>query len=146
MKVAKLYQDAVVPKRKYSKDAGLDLYAYLDDMDEYVVHPGDITTFRTGVTVEIPKGYFGWVANKSSKDWLIGGGIIDETYQGEILVKVINVTDDILHFYHGDALGQLLIIPCITPEVELVDIKDIHKDKTDRGGDGGIVRQMRLIG
>ena len=150
MKIAKLYKDAVIPTRKHKGDAGLDLYCYLVDEEgpayNYVVEPNAIVIFKTGITVEIPLNYFGWIANKSKKDYLIGGGIIDETYQGELLVKVINTSGEILYFSHGDAIAQLLIIPCIHPEIELVDMVNIHKTRTSRSNDGGIVRQQRLIG
>ena len=138
-----LYEDAVPPKRKHSTDAGADLYAYLADMDGYTVYPGDEVIMRTGVTVEIPKNHFGFVGDKSSKDYTIVGRIVDESYQGEILVKIANITDKPIHFSHGDSIAQLLIIPCITPEIEIVDMIDIHKTKTERGESGGIVSQSK---
>jgi len=144
MRYSLLYEDTVPLKRKNPTDAGIDLYAYLADMDGYNVSPGDVVIFRTGVTVEIPEGCCGWITNKSSKDYLIGGGIVDEGYQGELLVKVINVTDKILRFVHGDALAQLLILPIKIPKLELADLSEIHKVKTNRGEDGGIARQKGI--
>ena len=145
LNVAPLYDDTVIPTRKNLKDAGIDLYAYLADMSEYVVYPGDIVIFRTGITVEIPRGYFGWITNKSSKDYIIGGGIVDETYQGELLVKVINVTDKPVRFIHGSPLAQLLIIPCVTPEIKVISPLEIHKEKTSRGDSGGIKNQTEFL-
>ena len=143
MKIALLYNDAKLPTRKNKKDAGIDLYAYLSDMDGYNVYDGDTVIFRTGVTIEVPPGYFGWITNKSSKDWIIGGGIVDETYQGELLVKMMNISGKNQYIVHGDAVAQLLIIPCIHPEIEVVSCNDIHKHKTERGELGGIVIQSK---
>jgi dUTP pyrophosphatase len=146
MKIATIHDDAFLPLRKHRGDAGIDLPAYLIDEKgrarEFSLAPGDIGIFRTDLLVEIPDGYFGWITNKSSKDYLIGGGIVDSTFSGELLVKIINVTDKTLHFKHGDFIAQLLILPCITPEIEIVSPLEIHKTKTERGGDGGIVREL----
>jgi dUTP pyrophosphatase len=141
IKVALLYDDATVPVRKHDKDAGIDLFAYVEG-SYGLAYPGEVTIVETGITVEIPDGYFGWITNKSSKDYLIGGGIVDSTYQGHLLVKICNVTDKPIIIEHGMAIAQLLIIPCITPKVNLVDMKDIHNSKSDRGTDGGITRQL----
>ena len=109
MKFALLTETAKLPTRKNDFDAGIDLY--LDNPDSFyrILYPNETLILHTGVTVEIPRGHFGWIANKSSKDYLIGGGIVDETYQGELLVKVINPTNKYFELKHGDAIAQLLI-------------------------------------
>lgn len=135
MKFAKLYEDAKLPTRKNYTDSGIDLYAYYN-ID---VGVNGIYVMRTGITCEIPKNYFGWITNKSRNNFIIGGGIIDETYQGELLIKIINTSNGVLHLDKGQAIAQLLIIPCITPEVEEVPLDEIHKKKTERGATGGIV-------
>jgi dUTP pyrophosphatase len=66
---------------------------------------------------------------------------VDAGYQGEILVKVANVTDVPLRFAAGEAVGQLVIMPVVTPAVEEVSAEEIHVDKSTRGGAGGIVEQ-----
>lgn len=152
IKFATLYSSAKEPKRKYVGDAGIDLYLYLGELDEedsinkelYVHIPANsMYICKTGVTVEIPDGYFGWITNKSRNDFLIGGGIVDAGYQGELLVKVINPVDWDLELVQGQAIAQLLIIPCETPEVLMVSSSDIHQDKTERGNTGGIVDQVK---
>ena len=42
------------------------------------------------MTVEIPAGYVGLVKPKGRNDHLLGAGVVDAGYQGEILVKVVN--------------------------------------------------------
>ena len=143
IKFAVIEEDAVIPKRKNPTDAGIDLFVFFQG-SEYLVYPDDVVIFRTGVTVDISKGYFGWITNKSSKDYLIGGGIVDQDYQGELLVKVINTSTERLYFHHGDAVAQLLIVPCVTPEIEVVSPLEIHKNKTNRGKDGGIAKQADM--
>jgi len=135
LKVKKLYEDAKLPTRKHSTDAGIDLYAYLEfNFDE--IYPHESTVIHTGVCVDIPEGCFGFVTNKSKSQFLIGAGIIDSGYTGEILVRLFNPTNEYLELEHGCAIAQLLIIPCDMSDVEEVD--EINK-VTDRGATGGIV-------
>ena len=144
MKVAKLYPYAKLPTRKNPTDAGLDLYAYLPSgilrCGYLVMH-----IVNTGITVEIPKGYFGWITNKSKSNYLIGGGIIDEGYQGELLVKIVNPTHELILLQNGQALAQLLILPCKILDIEEVPLSEIHKQVSDRGNSGGIVFQTTNV-
>lgn len=142
---ALLYNDAISPARKHSTDAGIDLCAYLPEGSKtYGVLPNTVEKFRTGVRISIPPEFFGWITNKSGSDYLIGGGIVDSGYQGELLVKVINPTSKVITIKHGDKIAQLLIIPCLTPEVNVLTLEDLGEKEgiTERGGDGGIVRQI----
>lgn len=147
IKFALLNENAKVPTRKHPTDAGIDLYIYRfygpgDGTNEDPLFSGDVVIFHTGVTVEIPKGYFGWITNKSKSDYIIGGGIVDEGYQGELLIKVINPTSEVLWVDYDKPVAQLLIIPCSTTEVEIVDKDKIHKEVSSRGTTGGIVDQV----
>lgn len=146
MKVLKIYKDAKLPTRKNPTDAGLDLYVYYEGT-EYIIFPEEVIIVGTGIAVEIPKGYFGWITNKSSKDYLIGGGIVDEGYRGELLVKIINVSGEKVYIQHGDAIAQLLVIPCSKPILEDISndpdlVDEFYQDKAGRGDDGGIMRQL----
>lgn len=140
MKIAFLTETAKLPTRKHAFDAGLDLFVD-SPIHSIEVYSGEVVIVHTGITVEIPKGCIGWITNKSSKDYLIGGGIIDEGYQGELLVKVINPTAKIFILNHHDAIAQLLIVPVKILDINIVPLKSIHKEKSDRNNDGGISRQ-----
>jgi dUTP pyrophosphatase len=146
IRFALISRTATPPTRKNITDAGIDLYIDLrsrgiETMDLY---PNAVQIFHTGLKVCIPTGYVGWIANKSRADYLIGGGIVDQEYQGEILIKVINVTNDILTFNHGDAIAQMLIIPCLTPQILVTDSAGLYEKDSERGEDGGIGRQDYL--
>ena len=146
IRFALISKTATPPTRKGITDAGIDLYLDLRSRGVTTIdlHPGAVQIFHTGVKTCIPVGCVGWIANKSRADYLIGGGIIDQEYQGEILIKVINVTNDILTFNHGDAVAQLLIIPCITPQILITDSAGLYEKESERGEDGGIARQNYL--
>ena len=137
IRIARLRPDAILPTRKHPADAGLDVYA----VEAVTVAPHSFAIVPTGVTVEIPDGYVGLLKPKGRNNHLLGAGVVDAGYQGEILVKVANLTDQPVVFGPGDAVGQLVILPVLTPAVEEVEQAVIHTQKTTRGGAGGIVSQ-----
>jgi len=146
IRVAKLYDNAILPNRKNPTDAGMDLYAWFDDYHRMAIIPPHIfTVIHTGITIEIPKGYVGLIWPKGRNNHLIGGGVVDQDYQGEILVKIANIYDTNLTIAHGDAIAQLIIVPVFTPEIVETPLDEIHKVETFRGGSGGIVEQVATV-
>lgn len=137
IRIARLRPDAVLPTRKHPADAGLDVYA----VERVEIIPHRFAIVPTGVTVDIPEGFVGLLKPKGRSDHLLGAGVVDAGYQGEILVKVANLTDQVLVFNRGDAVGQLLVLPVLTPAVEEVTADEVHAKKSSRGGAGGIVTQ-----
>ena len=134
IKIAKLHDDAILPTRKHVQDAGLDFFA----LRNTIVKSNHMKAVWTGITIEIPWTYFGLFKPKSGSDFMIGGGVIDAGYQGEILVKVYNYKETNIIIRAGDPLGQLVLIPVIHPEIVEVDVDDIHVEETERGVTGGI--------
>jgi dUTP pyrophosphatase len=141
IKVSKLHDKAFTPDRKHEDDAGIDVYA----CGNYIIPPTGNGTVRTGITVEIPEGYMILVKPKSRSNYVIGAGVIDSNYQGEVLVKIVNYTTSPISINDGDAVAQLLLIPIITPKVSMVDINEVHQTKSNRGATGGIVTQLSEI-
>ena len=111
---------AKCPSRAHSTDAGLDLYA----MHGGIVRAHQAATFHTGVHVELPKGTAGVMLPKSglmvNRD-ILTFGVIDESYRGEILVHAFNLGNDDYTVRAGDKLTQMLIIPVLYEQVEVVD-------------------------
>lgn len=136
-----LDKGAKMPTRAHPWDAGLDLYApentwvqgcYLDCCDKLCIGSAVIDT---GVHVQIPEGYVGFIKSKSGlnvKQGLTGEGVIDAHYTGSITVKLYNHTSVPYHFKAGDKIAQLVILPCALPPLELVD----SLEETDRGENG----------
>jgi dUTP pyrophosphatase len=143
IRVAKLNDEAILPTRKNPTDAGMDLYAFVDDYHRFVdVLPHEMNILYTGITVEIPKGHVGLIYPKSRNIYLIGAGVVDEGYQGEILVKIVNTNTHTVRFSHGDAIAQMVIVPVFTPEIVETPLDEIHKVETFRGKSGGITEQI----
>ena len=143
-----LDKGAKMPTRAHPWDAGLDLYAPYDCIvpptrTEIYLKNGLLEvdtvvgslTINTGVHVEIPEGCCGFIESKSGlnvKCGLTGTGVIDAHYTGSIAVKLYNHTDHPYYFQAGNKIAQLVILPCVLPELELVD----SLEETDRGDNG----------
>jgi dUTP pyrophosphatase len=138
MKIAKLNDGAILPTRKHPEDAGLDLFS----SESMTIAPRSCMIIHTGVTIELPDNFVAQVWPKSKSNYLIGAGIIDAGYQGEILVKIVNYSNEPLLIFEGEAIAQLVIVPVITPSVEEVSKDAIHSSKSARGTTGGIVSQV----
>ena len=122
---------AFMPIRAYPTDAGLDLYA----KEDAIVDAKDSCTFDTGVHIEIPEGYVGFLKSKSGlnvKHGITSEGVIDAGYTGSIVVKLYNNSGYEYRVKAGDKISQLVILPIITPEIEVVD----SLGKTARGSKG----------
>lgn len=127
----KLDSGAYAPTRAHRIDAGLDLYA----MSDHEVPAHGSAIFDTGVHVEIPAGYVGMIKSKSGlnvKHNITSEGVIDAGYTGSMVVKLYNHGNHDVHIEKGQKISQLVILPIITPNVEIV----AHLDDTERG-DGG---------
>lgn len=133
----KLRKDAKLPTRKYEFDAGLDIYTPV----EVKIPPGDQAVIMTGLALaHAPKDVVIQVWPKSGLDARLcahtGAGIIDSGYRGEILILIKNTSKKYwLIFEPGDAIAQLVVVPCEHPEVCETTIKP---PATDRGASGGI--------
>ena len=131
----KLDNNAKMPTRAHADDAGLDIYAKIGG-DVVIIAPRDSAIFDSGVHVEIPRGYVGMLKSKSGlnvKYGITSTGTIDSGYTGSIAVKLYNNRNLPYAVYPGDKISQLVIMPIITPELELVEDFDT---KTERGENG----------
>jgi dUTP pyrophosphatase len=145
-----LDEGAKMPTRAHPWDAGLDLYTPIDctvppaktmiyfspmGSDWNAKTSVGSLTMDTGVHVEIPEGYVGFIKSKSGLNvryGLTADGVIDAHYTGSIAVKLYNHTRHAYQFKAGDKIAQLVIVPCLLPELEVVD----SLEETDRGDNG----------
>ncbi len=139
IRIARLRPDARIPTRKHSSDAGLDLYA----VEARTLAPHSVGIVPTGITVDVPAGVVALIKPKGRNDHLLGAGVVDAGYQGEILVKVVNPFDTPLVFQPGDAVGQMVLLPVFTPAVEEVGLEEVHTQASSRAASGGIVDQHK---
>lgn len=127
----KLDAGAFRPTRAHSTDAGLDLYA----MHGGCVRAGQTATFNTGVHVELPHETGGILLPKSGlmvKKDVLTFGLVDEGYDGEIMVHVFNLGHEDLTIRAGDRISQIVVARVVYEPIEVAD--DISGG--DRGADG----------
>ena len=126
-----LEDGAYMPERAHKQDAGYDLRT---PCSIFVPPHGDATV-STGVHIEIPEGYVGFLKSKSGlnvKNDLTAEGVIDSGFNGSITVKIYNHGSEPYIFDRGDKIVQIVFLPIFTPAMEKVD----HLDDTERGENG----------
>jgi dUTP pyrophosphatase len=122
---------AKMPTRAHPWDAGLDLYS----VEDGYIRCNQSCTFDTGTHIAIPEGCVGLVKSKSGlmcNHGIITDGTIDAHYTGPIKVCLFNHGGSKYEVKKGDKNAQLVIVPCVLPELELVDTLE----ETDRGDNG----------
>lgn len=126
-----LDENAILPTRSHSTDAGLDLYA----RETQIVPARGSTVFDTGVHIALPPNMAGVLVSRSGlnfKHGITSEGLIDTGYTGSIGVKLYNNSDNYYTVHKGDKISQLIIVPILTPTLEVVD----RLEETERGNNG----------
>ena len=135
--IRRLRADAVLPKQAYAGDAGVDLSA----CERHELGPGERAMVGTGLAVEIPEGYAGFVQPRSGLAAAHGitvlntPGLIDSGYRGEVKVILLN-TDRAEAFVvePGMRIAQLVIQA--VEEVELVEAEELAASERGARGHG----------
>ena len=130
-----LREGAVLPAQAYPGDAGLDLAA----CEGTTLEPGERATVPTGIAVEIPEGFAGFVQPRSGLAARHGigvvnsPGLIDSGYRGEIRVVLLNTdTRNTFTVEPGMRIAQLVVVPVAA--VRPVEVEELAV--TDRGAHG----------
>lgn len=125
MKIKLLTNTATIPTRGSEYAAGYDLYA--DIPSELLIFENECTLIGTGISVEIPKGYFGALFARSglaTKQGLRPAncvGVIDSDYRGEVKVALFNDSTSSRTIKPQERIAQLVILPYANVELEVVD-------------------------
>jgi dUTP pyrophosphatase len=129
IKVKKLHEDAIIPFYAYEDDAGCDLFA----IEDVMIKKGERVQIRTGIAMEIPRGYVALFWDKSGLSHKAGlktlGGVIDSGYRGEFLVGLVNLGDEDYHLSKGQKVCQMILQEKTT--AKFVEVEELSE--TDRG-------------
>ena len=134
LRLRKLRDDAVLPRRMSAGAAGLDLVA----VEPTTLAPGDIAVVPCGFAMSLPTGYEAQVRPRSGLASRHGitlvntPGTIDSDYRGEVKVPLINLGKSAFSIEAGDRIAQMVITR--VPPVELIEVNEL--DDTDRGTGG----------
>lgn len=145
----KLNPLASIPLRSKEGDAGYDMTAVDIELKD------NILTVHTGIAIEIPRGYAGFLFPRSSickTDLSLTNsvGVIDSNYRGEIMCKfrindtVIEQNNDNLYIINsrnkprlysvGDRCCQLIILP--VPDITFEEQSELSSSERGTGGFG----------
>lgn len=135
--IRRVREDARLPERAYTGDAGLDLAT----CERLVLGPGERAVAPTGLAVAIPEGYAGFVQPRSGLASRHGialvnsPGLIDSGYRGEIKVVLLN-TDREQEFVAepGERIAQLVVLA--VPEIRLEAVDELPESERGVRGFG----------
>ena len=128
-----------LPEYKTIGSAGMDVRAFLEDS----------ITLTPGSTVLIPLGFAMHIkdvdvtaliiprSGLGSKHGIVLGnlvGLIDSDYQGELMVPAWNRSQEDFTISSGDRIAQMVIVPVIQANFNIVD--DFEKTERGEGGFG----------
>lgn len=160
LQIKLLSENATLPTRNHSTDAGFDIYA----AETVILEPQEKALIATDIAVNIPKGYAGLLTSRSgvsSKTHLVvETGKIDAGFQGHMKINIKNdyednkgetifkrdlkdkiIIEDERHLYKqgtyvinkGERLAQLVIVPIVTPQLQVVDEFSEVSERGDKG-------------
>lgn len=127
-----LDKGAFRPERAHDVDAGLDIKSPRD----ILIPALDSRTIDTGVHIEIPNGFVGFLKSKSGLNvnhCITSEGVIDAGYQGSIRVKLYNHSREGYMVHAEDKISQLVVLPVLLDDVEIVDAFDKATERGDNG-------------
>lgn len=133
LKIKKLSPDAILPTKAYFNDAGFDLYA-IEDAQLETLTP---VLISTGISMEIPQGFFGSIRDRSglgSKGIHVCGGVVDSSYRGNVKVVLVNSSIHNYYIHKGDRIAQIIIQPCLLPEI--IEVDELTPSNRGEGGFG----------
>ena len=134
IKIKVLDKDAVIPNKQHNSDAGYDLHS----IEKYSLKPGEIYKIKTGIAIEIPVNYAGLVLPRSGLSTKHGitlinsPGLIDSGYRGELLVPLVNHSDQEYEITKAERIAQLVIIRTLSVDFERTEDLD-GSDRNEKG-------------
>ena len=150
LKYKKLHEDSIAPTKAHATDAGYDFYVHtiqFKDNEEHLggdfwqntnhvfVSPGEMVKIHTGIAVGLPEGCAGFLWDRSgmgSKEIHRLAGVIDQSYNGEIICLLYNLSSKYVRIDKGDKVIQMIVQKVESPE--LVEVSDLAP--SERGNKG----------
>ena len=138
IRVKKTDPMATLPVYASGEAAGADLHACLKE--KIVIGPGETVMVSTGIAMEIPKGYAGFVYGRSGTAVKRGlapankVGVIDSDYRGEIMVGIYNHGAAPAEILPNERIAQIVIAP--VAQCTFVSSEELEDTRRGAGGFG----------
>lgn len=143
VKVKKLDKDAIIPKYQTEGASGFDFHS----LEDHFIHRGETRLVKTGLALEIPRGYELQVRPRSGTSLKTklrvanAPGTVDADYRGEICIIADNIeqfdsgiSNGGLWIKKGERIAQGVIVPVIQAELQVVE--DLSESERNSGGFG----------
>lgn len=142
LKVKKVREKAIIPKRATEGSAGVDLYACIDK--PVTVSGGDLVMIPTGIAVELPNSNVAAFVFARSGLGIKHGicpsnavGVIDSDYRGEICVGLTNHSSKPFTIEPQTRIAQLVLMPVLPmPIEEAEELSDTKRGEKGFGSTG----------
>ena len=139
VKVKKLRENAVIPKRATEFSAGADLYACIDE--PVTINPAELAKIPTGIAIELPQSNLAAFLFARSGLGVKHGitlsnsvGVVDSDYRGEICVGLCNVSDKPYTIQPNERIAQMVIMPVAL--ADFIQADELNETKRGEGGFG----------
>ena len=136
LKIKRLDKNAIIPKYGSEYAAGFDLYSC--NLEEIEIEPQETILIKTGIAMEIPSGYAGFIYARSglaSKKGLAPAnkvGVVDSDYRGEVMVALHNHSKEKQIINPQERIAQMVIAPYVK-----VDFNEVDSLNDTIRGEGG---------
>lgn len=146
-------RDVKSPERGTDKSAGIDFFVPNFEKPFRLKSHSDLL-IPSGIKANIPEGYMLMGADKSgvaTSKWavigaskkpkdkafheavIIGAKIVDEDYQGEIHIHLINTGNTDVMIDPGMKIAQFILVPVLYAELEEVEADKLYESESQRG-------------
>ena len=136
IKIKILNEFAKLPSKSHEDDIGYDLYAD----GEYVIKPNKVILVQLGISIQLPENIGGFVLPRSglASKYLIAPinspGLIDPGYTGELMIPLMNYSDETYTVTKHERVAQLVVIS--TGTITFDEVSDLDESDRSSGGFG----------
>lgn len=134
LNIVRLDKTMKMPAFAHHDDGGFDLYA----AQTTTIQPGERISIPTGLKMEIPYGYVGFIWDKSGLSHKFGlktfGGVVDAGYRGEVMVGIMNLGTEPYTFEKNHKVAQISIQR--REEVQIEEVEELSDSQRGEKGFG----------
>ena len=136
IKIKILNEFGKIPNKSHDGDIGYDLYSN----GEYVIPPNKVILVHLGISIQLPKNVGGFVLPRSglaSKHLIApinSPGLIDPGYTGELMVPLMNYSEETYTVVKHERVAQLVAIT--TGNITFKEVSDLDESDRSEGGFG----------